>query len=161
MVVKYKLLEKKYKSVSLKFLERMNKKYKIVCMLVTGSYYTKKLTKKSDLDLFLVTDRASNLREKGVNIIHGIKISYFLNPYWKIIKLLDSEKNKFKRPTAEFVYFSNCLTGEKEAKILKEMAKETINSLTPKIDAEEILYLGWKLYDKVEVFKRKNYNLGD
>ena len=79
MVVKYKLLEKKYKSVSLKFLERMNKKYKIVCMLVTGSYYTKKLTKKSDLDLFILGKHKDlgDLEEKNKIKINPIKAKEF------------------------------------------------------------------------------------
>jgi|TARA_Y100000034_G_C6895667_1_gene412863 predicted nucleotidyltransferase len=152
-----KLLEEKYNKIALEFLEKMRKKFDIVCVLLTGSYFTKKLTKKSDLDVFLITN-TSNLREKGVNIIKGVKVSYFLNPYWKIIKLLNSEKNKLKRPTAEFIYFSDCLIGEEKARPLKKIAKKTINSSIPKIDVKEKSYLGWKIYDKLEVFKRENYN---
>lgn len=155
----YKLLKEKYDKVALKFFQIMKKRYKVVCMLLTGSYYTKKLTKRSDLDIFLITDNKSNLRVKGVNFIDGIKVSYFLNPYWKIVKLLKSEKNKLKRPTAEFVYFSDCFIGKKEVKLLKKIAKNTINSLATRVNSKESLYLGWKLYDKAEVLKRKNYNL--
>jgi ferredoxin-fold anticodon binding domain-containing protein len=96
--------------------------------------------------------------EKGVYVIDGVKVSYFLNPYWKIIKLLNSEKGKLKRPTTEFVYFSDCFTGKREAGVLKKIGKNIINSLTAKIDSKEISYFGWKLYDKIEILKRKNYD---
>ncbi|MEK9206943.1 MAG: nucleotidyltransferase domain-containing protein [Patescibacteria group bacterium] len=154
----YKILQEKYDKVALKFLQIMKKKYKIVCMLLTGSYYTKKLNKKSDLDVFLITKNSSNLRIKGVSFVNGIKVSYFLNPYKKIVRLLNSERGKLKRPTAEYVYFSDCLIGKGEAGFLKKIAKRTIKSLIIKIDIKERLYLGWKLYDKLEIFKRKDYN---
>jgi len=156
-MVNYNLLEKRYTCVALKFFKRMKKKHNVICLLVTGSYFKKRLTKKSDLDIFLIADKSCSLREKGVMIIDGIKVSYFLNPYWKILELLNSEKAKLKRPTAEFVYFSDCLIGKEEGHNLKKIAKETIDSSTPKIASKEVLYLGWKLYDKLGVFKRKNY----
>lgn len=151
-------IRKKYFNVALKFLNKMKSKHKIICMLITGSYYQKNLTKFSDLDIFLITNNSSHLREKGTQIIDGIKVSYFLNPYWKIKESLLFEKGRIKRPTSEFIYFSECIYGIKEIERLKKLAKISLNSKIQKIDKKEITYLGWKLYDKSEVLKRKNYN---
>ena len=155
---KHELLKEKYRKIAMKFLLQKKKEHKILCMLLTGSYYSGKISKTSDLDVFLITDNLSNLREKGVKFIEDIKVSYFINPYWKIIELLNSEKGELKRPTAEFIYFSDCVFGNEEEKKLKKLAKATIDSLIPKIDGGEISYLGWKLLDKMDVLKRKNYD---
>ena len=150
-----KALKSKYTKAALKFLKQISADHRIICALVTGSYYTGALTESSDLDIFLITDNSSKLRERGVLFFEGIKVSYFLNPYWKIVELLSYEKGKLKRPTAEIICFSKCLAGS--VRELRRAAKKTLNSLTPKINEKEITHLGWKLYDKIEVFNRKNY----
>ena len=150
-----KVLKLKYTEIALRFLKLMNAKYRIICALATGSYYTGGLTESSDLDMFLITDNSSKQRERGVLFFEGIKVSYFLNPHWKIIELLSSEKGKLKRPTAESVCFSKCFAGSNGE--LRKIAKKTLNSSTTKINKQEISHLGWKLYDKIEVFNRKNY----
>lgn len=153
---KEQLLKEEYRCIAQQFIEKAKKKDKIICAIITGSYYSNRLKADSDIDIFLITCKDSNKREKGIVRINGVKVSYFINPYWKIKELLNNEKNKMKRPTAETVYFSECIFGEKNAEKLKKMAKATITSLVPKTSRLELAYLGWKLYDKKSVLKKKN-----
>lgn len=153
-----KNIKNKYTFIANKFIEEKKKKIPIICVLITGSYYSGRLTKKSDLDIFLITDNTLKIREKGIKTIDNVKVSYFMNPYFKIQELLKEECKKLKRPTAEFVYFSECISGKDIAVILQKLANKAINFKLPKLSKKDTLYFGWKLNDKSEILKRKNYS---
>lgn len=155
MVEYNKYLKSKYTFTAKKFVDEKSKEYKIICALITGSYYSGRLRKNSDIDLFLITKNMPT-REKGVKIIDNIKVSYYINPLWKIKHLLSDETKKLKRPTAEFVYFSKCIYGEEVANQLQKISKNTIQSKLPKPSKEDTSYFGWKLDDKLLALKRKN-----
>src|SRR3989344_4651531 len=150
-------LKNKYTLVAKKFIDKKSGEYKIVCALITGSYYSGKLRKSSDIDLFLITNNML-IREKGVKIIDNIKVSYYINPLWKIKQLLFDETAKLKRPTAEFVYFSKCIYGGVIAAKLQRISKDTIQSKLPVSSKKDKSYFGWKLDDKLLVLERKNYS---
>lgn len=150
-------LKNHYNLIAKKFVDEKSREYKIICVFITGSYYSGRLHKNSDIDLFLITNNIST-REKGVKIIESIKVSYYINPLWKIKQLLSDETGKLKRPTAEFVYFSTCIYGKRIANNLQKISKSTIQSKLPKFTKEDTSYFGWKLEDKLLAFKRKNYS---
>ncbi len=146
-------LKQKYLKISQEFLEKIKKENKVVCALITGSYFNNKLSENSDIDIFIITqDHKSG--KKGVKTIRNVKVSFFINPLRWVERLLKEEKNAFKRTTAEIIFFSDCIYGDKLSKKLKKEANKVLKSKLPKLSKKEVYYYGWKLYDKLVAFDR-------
>ncbi|MDK2907585.1 MAG: hypothetical protein PWQ87_43 [Candidatus Woesearchaeota archaeon] len=146
-------LKQKYQKISQEFLKNIKKGNKVVCALITGSYFNNKLSENSDIDIFIITSD-SDIAKRGVKRISNVKISFFMNSLMMVKRLLNEEKDLFKRPTAERIVFSDCIYGEELSKKLKEEASNVIKRKLPKLTKKEIYDYGWYLYDKVIVLKR-------
>lgn len=146
-------LKQKYLKISQEFLEKIKKENKVVCALITGSYFNNKLSENSDIDIFIITQNHKS-GKKGVKTIRNVKVSFFINPLRFVKRLLKEEKNAFKRTTAEIIVFSDCIYGNELSKKLKEEANKVLKSKLPKLSRKEIYYYGWKLYDKFVAFDR-------
>jgi predicted nucleotidyltransferase len=146
-------LKEKYLKIAKEFLDKIKKESEVVCALITGSYFNNKLSKNSDIDIFIIIKNQER-GKKGVKIIRKVKISFFVNPLKFVKRLLKEEKNAFKRTTAEILFFSDCIYGQETLKKLKEEANKVLQSKLPKLSKREIYYYGWKLYDKLVAFDR-------
>lgn len=146
-------LKRKYKEISEEYLKGVREKNKVLCTLITGSYFNNKLSKNSDIDIFIITQNEKK-GKKGVKTVNGVKVSFFINPLMFVKKLLKEEKNSFKRPTSEIILFSDCIFGDEIAKKLKFEANKILKTKLPKMTKKEIYYYGWKLYDKLVAFDR-------
>ncbi|MEA3248269.1 MAG: nucleotidyltransferase domain-containing protein [Nanoarchaeota archaeon] len=146
-------LKQKYLKISQEFLYKIKKENKVVCALITGSYFNNKLSENSDIDIFIITQNHKS-GKKGVKTIRNVKASFFINPLRWVKRLLKEEENAFKRTTAEIIFFSDCIYGDELSKKLKEEANKVLKSKLPKLSKKEIYYYGWKLYDKLVAFDR-------
>ena len=138
------------------FEESFNLTEKPICYFVTGSYYQKNLNEKSDLDIFVV-NKPDIKRKKGVSIIEDIKVSFFINPINKVYDLLLSEAKQIRRPTAEMIFYSEEFLDKKQANQLKKLANKTLEVKTPLLRKEDLEYIGWKIFDKMESLLRASF----
>lgn len=145
------IINEKFERALMKITNNLIKNKNPICFFVTGSYYNQTLRRGSDLDVFVVTNPGTK-REKGVLIVEGIKVSYFINPINKVYNLLLEEKEQYKRPTCEMIFFSISFLDKKVSNDLKKLAFESLNSKLPKKKIEEFSYLSWKLYDKLNSY---------
>lgn len=136
----------KYKKALEKFIDSIKNDEEIIGILISGSYYRKKLDKNSDIDIHLILDKSCEYRERGNVWIDGIEIEYFKNPPQQIRSYFKKEKDS--PHTADM--FVNSIVVRKSTKIIDELIEE----------AKQILLNKPKKFEKSEIEISK-YHLND
>ena len=84
----------KWKEILEEFIDKYKDKDYVIGAVLCGSYATGNNTKRSDIDIHIITKNIS-YKQRGNIIVEGIMIEYFMNPLSEIYKYLEDDfKNR-------------------------------------------------------------------
>ena len=154
-----------WKDILEKFISEYKEKEEVIGAVLCGSYATGNFTKRSDIDVHIITKEISH-KQRGNVIIDGIMIEYFMNPLSEIYNYLENDF-KNKRRVADANMFANGVilfdkTGEIEK--LKEESKKYYELDFDDPDVNTMMcnnYSCWDLMDEIndKIDNNDNYEL--
>ncbi len=127
-----------------KFLEPWKERDEVIGFLVCGSYITGTSSKRSDIDLHIITSDGTEWRERGTRIVDGYLIEYFVNPPRQIRAYFkqDHESNRLDSPTQ----FVTGKTLHDKTGIIAQLKKEAGGWLAKKFTDPDETILGLHKY---------------
>ncbi len=140
-------LKSKFDDALKQFVERHRKNPNVLAILVSGSYIHSKPDKNSDLDVYIVLEKAK-MRERGNAWINGVEIEYFINPVNQVRYYLKTEVGDKAPSTAHM--FANSIVLYQKGKTINELIKEAkaiIRKKTPKMNRIEVEFARYGLDD--------------
>ena len=160
--------EKKWQIVN-KFLNKYKDKDYFEGAVLSGSYASGNYNENSDIDVYIIANDTINWKERGMKLIDGQLVEYFINPISFIKKsLIEGQSNS---NCLDIRMLSNCIIVEDKHSIIENLLKEAntilekgptaLDEYSYKINC----YMVWSRFDELEIkYKRKediefNYNV--
>lgn len=151
-----------------KFLTNYKNNDYFIGAVLSGSYASGNENENSDIDIYVITNDSISYKERGMKLVDGQLVEYFINPISQIKKYLKEEQdNKY---CLDIRMLSNCKiiidkTGEvqelvNDAKNVLKKGPIELDEYTYKINC----YMVWSRFDELEIkYKRHediefNYN---
>lgn len=103
------------------FVNKYKKNTNVVAILVSGSYVHSKPDKNSDLDVYVILEKAKT-RERGSTWINGVEIEYFMNPINQIRYYFKKETGNKAPCTAHM--FANSIIVYQKGNTINQLIKE-------------------------------------
>lgn len=83
------------REIIFKYIEYMKEKHNVSAAMVTGSYVTKEMSPRSDIDLFFIwSEEFKSMR--GREYFEGVEFEYFISPEWKYYDRLRTDKTSMR-----------------------------------------------------------------
>lgn len=142
------------------FINKHKKNSNVIAILVSGSYIHSNLDKNSDLDVYILLEKAK-IRERGNTWINGIEIEYFINPVNQVRYYFKTETGN-KAPCTAHMFANSKILYQKDKTVnsLIKEAKSIIKKKMPemkKIDLEFARYsIDDTLKDLEDIYLKKN-----
>ena len=152
-----------------KFLNKYKDEDYFIGAILSGSYAAGNGNENSDIDIYIIANDSINFRERGMKLIDGQLVEYFINPVRQIKKYLEEEQDN--KDCLDIRLLSNCkiiIDKTGEVQDLVETAKRILNKGPKKLDEYTYAmncYMVWSRFDELELkYKRKedtdfNYSL--
>lgn len=134
-----------------KFLEDWQDREDVTGLLVCGSYITGGSSRRSDIDIHIVTSEENEWRERGNKIVDGYLIEYFVNPPKQIRAYFreDYQSNSITAPT-QFATGRILLDKDGSIAQLKKEAEDWINREFKELDATSLSIMKYGLWDSLD-----------
>ena len=140
---------KKYENIVHKFISKYKNKKWFVGACISGSFVTKKMTEKSDIDVFIFT-KGINWRKKGSKIINGIQIEYFINPIELMKNNIKKEFGVHRLETSIFKNAKVIYDSHGEVKNLIKLAQKQAKIKSKPMSKQESKYFRYIIFEAVK-----------
>ena len=154
-----------WKNVLEKFINEYKDEDFVIGAVLCGSYATGNYTKKSDIDIHIITKEIS-YKQRGNVIIDGIMIEYFMNPLSEVYKYLENDFKNRRRLADANMYVNGIVLFDKTGEIekLKEDCKKYYELDFDEPDGNTIMcnnYMCWDLLDEIndQIENQETYDL--
>ncbi len=125
------------------FVDNYKKNPNILAIFVSGSYIHSTPDKNSDLDVYVLLEKAK-MRERGNTWINGVEIEYFINPVNQVRYYFKTEIGN-KAPYTAHMFANSKILYQKD-KIINQLIKEAKAILKKKIPAIKKMDLEFARY---------------
>ncbi len=134
-----------------KFLENWRDREDVIGFLVCGSYITGNPSRRSDIDLHIVTSDENEWRERGNKIVDGYLVEYFVNPPKQIRAYFreDYSSNSISAPT-QFATGRILLDKDESVAQLKKEATDWIDKEFRELDSTSLSIMKYALWDSLD-----------
>lgn len=146
----------RWKQILESFLEDYKNKDYVIGAILCGSYATGNNTKRSDIDVHIVTTDIS-YKQRGNVIVDGIMIEYFMNPLSELYKYLENDYKQRRRLADANMYGHGVILFDKNGEIEK-LKKYSLKYYDMDFDEPEkntILYNNYVCWDLMDEIKDK------
>lgn len=129
------------------FVDKHKTNSNVLAVLVSGSYIHSKPDKNSDLDVYVILEKAK-MRERGNTWINRVEIEYFINPPNQI-RYYFKEETGDKAPCTAHMFANSIILyqkGNTVNQLIKE-AKALIKKKMPKMIKMEIEFARYEIDD--------------
>ena len=154
-----------WKEVLEKFISKYRDKDHVIGAVLCGSYVTGNYTKRSDIDICIITKDIS-YKERGNVIIDGIMIEYFMNPLSEVYKYLENDFKNRRRLADANMYVNGIILFDKTGEIqkLREHSQKYYELEFDEPDKNTIMinnYTCWDLMDEIndKIDNNEGYDL--
>ena len=142
-----------WKDVLEKFISEYKNKDYVIGAILCGSYATGNYTKRSDIDVHIITKDIS-YKQRGNVIIDGIMIEYFMNPLSEVYKYLENDFKNRRRLADANMYVNGVVLFDKTGDIekLREDSKKYYELEFDAPDKNTVMcnnYACWDLMDEI------------
>jgi len=139
-------LKSRYDEALKIFVERYKKDPNVIAILVSGSYIHSKPDKNSDLDVYVIPEKA-RMRERGNTWINGVEIEYFINPPSQIRYYFKMERDS---PSTAHMFANSKILYQKGNTVndLISEAKTILKRKLPKMSKIEIEFARYEIDDE-------------
>ncbi len=127
--MKNNLQEKFNKSLKI-FVDKYKRNPNVLAVLVSGSYIHSTPDKNSDLDVYVLLEKAK-MRERGNTWINGVEIEYFINPVNQVRYYFETEA-RGKKPSTIHMFANSKILYQKD-KTVNQLIKEAKSILKKKM----------------------------
>lgn len=133
------------------FLEPWKKRQDVIGFLVCGSYITGTPTKRSDIDLHIITSEEKDWRERGSKIVNGYLIEYFVNPP-KQIRAYFREDHRNNKTDSQTMFITGKILYDKDGSLaeLKKEAKIWLDKEFTALDETSLKLGKYGLWDTLD-----------
>lgn len=143
----------KWKNVLEKFISEYRDKDYVIGAILCGSYATGNYTKRSDIDVHIMTKNIS-YKQRGNVIIDGIMIEYFMNPLSEVYKYLENDYKNRRRLADANMYVNGVVLFDKNGDIekLRDDSKRYYEVEFDEPDKDTVMcnnYVCWDLLDEI------------
>ena len=142
-----------WREVLEKFISEFRDRDYVIGAILCGSYATGNYTKRSDIDVHIITKDIS-YKERGNVIIDGIMIEYFINPLSEAYKYLENDFKNKRRLADANMYVNGVVLFDKTGEIekLREDSKKYYDLEFDEPDKVTVMknnYTCWDLMDEM------------
>lgn len=148
-----------------KFISDYKNKDYVIGAVLCGSYATGNYTKRSDIDIHIITKNIS-YKQRGNVIIDGIMLEYFMNPLSEIYKYLENDFKVRRRLADANMYANGIILFDKTGEIqkLKEESSKYYEIEFDNPDKNTLMcnnYACWDLMDEIndKIDNNEKYDL--
>jgi HEPN domain-containing protein len=144
-----------------KFLEPWKHRDEVIGFLVCGSYITGNPSKRSDIDLHIITSDNTEWRERGSNFINGYHIEYFVNPP-KQIRAYFKQSHRTNKLDSQTQFVTGKILSDKTGSIaqLKKEAGDWLGKQFNGFDDISLIlqkYVLWDILDNLQdIYEKKS-----
>lgn len=138
-----------------KFLSAYKDEDYFLGAILTGSYVTGNNTPNSDIDVYIVSKDDTPWRERGNKLVDGYLIEYFINPKWKILAYMESERKELAMSTTN-IFINSKILYDKDGSVqeLIDFANNSRNTID-EIEIDDFKYKSncysvWDAFDELE-----------
>lgn len=136
-------LQEKFDKALKIFVDKHKKNPNVLAALVSGSYIHSTPDKNSDLDVYVLLEKAK-MRERGNTWINGVEIEYFINPVNQVRYYFETETGN-KAPCTAHMFANSKILYQKD-KTINQLIKEAKAILKKKMPAMKKMDLEFARY---------------
>jgi predicted nucleotidyltransferase len=136
-------LQEKFDKVLKIFVDKHKKNPNVLAVLVSGSYIHQTPDKNSDLDVYVLLEKAK-MRERGNTWINGVEIEYFVNPVNQVRYYFETETGS-KAPCTAHMFANSKILYQKD-KTINQLIKEAKAILKKKMPTMKKMDLEFARY---------------
>lgn len=148
-----------------KFISEYRNKDYVIGAILCGSYVTGNNTKRSDVDICIITKEIS-YKQRGNVIVDGIMFEYFMNPLSEVYKYLENDFKNRRRLADANMYVNGIVLFDKTGDIekLRNDSKKYYDLDFDEPDKDTMMinnYACWDLMDEIndKIDNNEEYDL--